>query len=386
MGRAKKNMMKRLSIEELIDTYLNSDGETEKAARSEIENRYWEEYEVRKEILLKLIAYENEKSWRLVICLPLYNIYDNDYIEVFKAMAEADFLTWVKCIKCYWSFLGEEAKRILEQRCPQRYSFNHYYRFDEATYFLLFACCVGNCDFTIDQEVAGQVSDYLAEYNSAKRRSMLVPIDDCYVYEMVEDVYSRMTQDLDSGQYNDEQKYALQCLFRFEQKLIFSGFDNMPGLYYYLDSFNNTFHLDYSIVRTGIELMDNLKRKHVNPEWLEEYAISLSKSMRKNISKYIRIEIEYLQEELRRFVSEERYEEVTPLEAWQKYKRSMEKPLSCSPELLQKVLSLHPELKCLIGDIDDCQQENADASAQDVGSSPATLDEQFFMTDSDAPF
>jgi len=112
MGRAKKNMMKRLSIEELVDTYLNSDGETEKAARSEIENRYWEEYEVRKEILLKLIAYENEKSWRLVICLPLYNIYDNDYIEVFKAMAEADFLTWVKRIKCHWAFLGEEAKRL----------------------------------------------------------------------------------------------------------------------------------------------------------------------------------------------------------------------------------------------------------------------------------
>jgi hypothetical protein len=222
MGRAKKNMMEQLSIEELVDTYLNSDGETEKAARSEIENRYWEEYEVRKEILLKFVAYENEKSWRLVICLPLYNIYDNEYIEVFKAMAEADFLTWVKRIKCYWSFLGEEAKRILEQRQPQKYSFNHYYRFDEATYFLLFACCVGNCDFTIDQEVVEQVSDYLAEYNSAKRRSMLVPIDDCYVYEMVEDVYSHMTQDLDSGQYNDEQKHALQCLFRFEQKLIFS--------------------------------------------------------------------------------------------------------------------------------------------------------------------
>ncbi len=386
MGRAKKNMMKRLSIEELVDIYLNSDGETEKAARSEIENRYWEEYEVRKEILLKLIAYENEKSWRLVICLPLYNIYDNDYIEVFKAMAEADFLTWVKRIKCHWAFLGEEAKRILEQRCPQKYSLNHYYRFDEATYFLLFFCSVMNSDFTINQEVAGQVSDYLAEYNSAKRRSMRVPIDDCYVYEMVEDVYSRMTQDLDSGQYNDEQKHALQCLFRFEQKLIFSGSDNMPGLYDKLDSFNNTFHLDYSFVRTGIEFLGLLKWKHVNPEWLEEYAISLSQSMLKNISKYIRIEIEYLQEELRRFVSEERYEEVTPLEAWQEYKRSMEKPLSCSPELLQKVLSLHPELKCLIGDIDDCQQENADASAQDVDSSPATLDDQFFQTDSDAPF
>ena len=98
------------------------------------------------------------------------------------------------------------------------------------------------------------------------------------------------------------------------------------------------------------------------------------------------MEIEYLQEELRRFVREERHNEVTPLEAWQEYKRSMEKPLSCSPELLQKVLSLHPELKCLIGDMDDCQQENADASAQDVGSSPAALDDQFFMTDCDAPF
>ena len=37
-------MMKRLSIDELVDTYLNSDGETEEAARSELENRYWEEY------------------------------------------------------------------------------------------------------------------------------------------------------------------------------------------------------------------------------------------------------------------------------------------------------------------------------------------------------
>ena len=386
MGMAKKNMMKRLSIEELVDTYLNSDGETEKAARSEIENRYWEEYEVRKDILLKLVAYENEKSWRLVICLPLYNIYDNDYIEVFKAMAEADFLTWVKRWGDSWPYLGEEAKRILEQRQPQKYSFNHNYRFDEATYFLLFACCVRNNDFTIDQEVVEQVSDYLAERDSGFRERMEAPIGDCYVYEMVEDVYSRMTQDLDSGQYNDEQKHALQCLFRFEQKLIFSGSDNMLGLYFNLDSFNNTFHLDYSIVRTGIEFLRFLKRNHVNPEWLEEYAVNLSQSMLKNIGKYIRIEIEYLQEELRRFVSEERYEEVTPLEAWQEYKRSMEKPLSCSPELLQKVLSLHPELKCLIGDIDDCQQENADASAQDVGSSPATLDDQFFMTDSDAPF
>ena len=384
MGRAKKNMMKRLSIEELVDTYLNSDGETEKAARSEIENRYWEEYEVRREILLKLVASEKDKSWRLVVALP--PVWGDEYIDVFRAMAKAGILTWVKHMKGYWPELGMEAKRILELKHPQIYTFNHYYRFDEATYFLLFACCVGNCDFTINQEVAEQVSDYLAEYNSAKRRSMLVPIGDCYVYEMVEDVYSRMTQDLDSGQYNDEQKHALQCLFRFEQKLIFSGFDNMPGLYDYLDSFNDTFHQDYSIVRTGIELMDNLKRKHVNPEWLEEYAISLSQSMLKNISKYIRIEIEYLQEELRRFVSEERYEEVTPLKAWQEYKRSMEKPLSCSPELLQKMLSLHPELKCLIGDIDDCQQENADAPAQDVDSSPATLDEQFFMTDSDAPF
>lgn len=386
MGRAKKNMMKRLSIDELIDIYLNCDGEKKEAARSEIENRYWEEYEVRKEILLKLIAYENEKSWRFVICLPFYNIYDNDYIEVFKAMAEADFLTWVKRLGGNWSDLGEEAKRILEQRQPQKYSFYHYYRFDEATYFLLFACCVRNNDFTIDQEVVEQVSDYLAEYNSAKRRSMRAPIGDCYVYEMVEDVYSRMTQDLDSGQYNDEQKHALQCLFRFEQKLIFSGSDNMLGLYDKLDSFNNTFHLDYSFVRTGIEFLGLLKWKHVNPEWLEEYAVSLSQSMLKNISKYIRIEIEYLQEELRRFVSEERYEEVTPLEAWQEYKRSMEKPLPRDSEEAQKILSMHPELKCLIGDIDDCQHEDADASAQDVDSSPATLDDQFFMTDSDAPF
>lgn len=348
MGRAKKNMMKRLSIEELVDTYLNSDGETEEAARSEIENRYWEEYEVRKEIILKLIAYENEKSWRLVICLPLYNIYDNDYIEVFKAMAETDFLTWVKRTKCYWSFLGEEAKRILEQRQPQKYSFNHYYRFDDAAYFLLFFCSVMNSDFTIDQEVVEQVSDYLAERDSGFRERMEAPIGDCNVYEMVEDVYSRMTQDLDSGQYNDEQKYALQCLFRFEQKLIFSGSDNMLGLYYKLDSFNRTFHIDYSIVRTGIELMDNLKRKHVNPEWLEEYAVSLSQSMLKNISKYIRIEIEYLQEELRRFVSEERYEEVTPLEAWQEYKRSMEKSLPRDSEEAQKILSMHPELKSLL--------------------------------------
>ena len=46
MSRAKKNMMKQLSIEELVDIYLNSDGETEKTACSEIEDRYWEEYEV----------------------------------------------------------------------------------------------------------------------------------------------------------------------------------------------------------------------------------------------------------------------------------------------------------------------------------------------------
>ena len=384
MGRAKKNMMKQLSIEELVDTYLNSDGETEKAARSEIENRYWDEYEVRKEILLKLVASEKDKSWRLVVALP--PVWGDEYIDVFRTMAEAGILTWVKRWGSSWSFLGEEAKRILEQRQPQKYSFNHNYRFDEATYFLLFACCVGNCDFTINQEVAGQVSNYLAERDSGFRERMKAPIGDCYVYEMVEDVYSRMTQDLDSGQYNDEQKHALQCLFRFEQKLIFSGYYNMPGLYNNIDSFNNTFHQDYSIVRTGIELMDNLKRNHVNPEWLEEYAISLSQSMLKNISKYIRIEIEYLQEELRRFVSEERYEEVTPLEAWQEYKRSIEEPLPCSPELLQKMLSLHPELKCLIGDIDDCRQENADASAQDVDSSPTTLDDQFFQTDSDAPF
>ncbi len=386
MGRAKKNMMKRLSIEELVDIYLNSDGETEKAARSEIENRYWEEYEVRKEILLKLIAYENEKSWRLVICLPLYNIYDNDYIEVFKAMAEADFLTWVKRIKCHWAFLGEEAKRILEQRCPQKYSLNHYYRFDEATYFLLFFCSVMNSDFTINQEVAGQVSDYLAEYNSAKRRSMRVPIDDCYVYEMVEDVYSRMTQDLDSGQYNDEQKHALQCLFRFEQKLIFSGFDNMLGLYDNLDSFNDTFHQDYSFVRTGIEFLRFLKRNHVNPEWLEEYAISLSKSMLKNVCKYKRMEIEYLQEELRRFVCEERHNEVTPLEAWQEYKRSMEKPLSLNSELMKKMLGMHPELKYLVGDIDDCQQEDADAPVQGEAPDATIFIEQFFQTDNDVPF
>lgn len=200
-------MMKRLSIEELVDTYLNSDGETEEAARSEIENRYWEEYEVRKEILLKLVASEKDKSWRLVIVLP--PVYDNDYIEVFKAMAEADFLTWVKRWGSSWSYLGKEAKRILEQKQPQKYSFNHYYRFDEATYFLLFACCVGNCDFTIDQEVVEQVSDYLAERDSGFRERMKAPIGDCYVYDMVEDVYSRMTQDLDRGLYNEEQKHAL---------------------------------------------------------------------------------------------------------------------------------------------------------------------------------
>ena len=384
MGRAKKNMMKRLSIEELVDTYLNSDGETEKAARSEIENRYWEEYEVRKEILLKLIASEKDRSWRLVVALP--PVWGDEYIDVFRAMAKAGILTWVKHMKGYWPELGMEAKRILEQKHPQIYTFNHYYSFSDAAYFLLFSCCVMNSDFTINQEVVCQVTDYLAEYNSAKRRSMRVPIEDCPVYEMVEDVYSRMTQDLDRGRYNEGQKHALQCLFMFEQKLIFSGYYNMTGLYFYLDSFNDTFHQDYSFVRTGIEFLRFLKGKHVNPEWLEEYAVSLSQSMLKNISKYIRIEIEYLQEELRRFVSEERYEEVTPLEAWQEYKRSMEKPLSCSPELLQKVLSLHPELKCLIGDIDDCRQENADASAQDVDSSPAALDDQFFMTDSDAPF
>lgn len=384
MSRAKKNMMKRLSIEELVDTYLNSDGEKEEAARSEIENRYWEEYEVRKEILLKLVASEKDKSWRLVIVLP--PVYDNDYIEVFKAMAEADFLTWVKRWGSSWSYLGKEAKRILEQKQPQKYSFNHYYRFDEATYFLLFACCVGNCDFTIDQEVVEQVSDYLAECDSGFRERMEAPIGDCYVYEMVEDVYSRMTQDLDSGQYNDEQKHALQCLFRFEQKLIFSGSDNMLGLYYKLDSFNNTFHLDYSIVRTGIELMNNLKKKHVNPEWLEEYAVSLSQSMLKNISKYIRIEIEYLQEELRRFVSEERYEEVTPLEAWQEYKRSLEKPLSLNSELMKKMLGMHPELKYLVGDIDDCQQEDADAPVQGEDPDATIFIEQFFQTDNDVPF
>ena len=72
-----------------------------------------------------------------------------------------------------------------------------------------------NSDFTINQEVVCQVTDYLAEYNSAKRRSMRVPIEDCPVYEMVEDVYSRMTQDLDRGRYNEGQKYALQCLFMF---------------------------------------------------------------------------------------------------------------------------------------------------------------------------
>ena len=377
-------MMKRLSIEELVDIYLNSDGETEKTACSEIEDRYWEEYEVRREILLKLVASEKDKSWRLVIGLP--PVWGDEYIDVFRAMAEAGILTWVKRWGSYWSYLGEEAKRILEQKHPQIYTFNHYYSFSDAAYFLLFACCVRNNDFTIDQEVVEQVSDYLAERDSGFRERMKAPIGDCPVYEMVEDVYSRMIQDLDSGQYNDEQKHALQCLFRFEQKLIFSGSDNMLGLYVNLDSFNDTFHQDYSIVRTGIEFLGLLKWKHVNPEWLEEYAVSLSQSMLKNISKYIRIEIEYLQEELRRFVSEERYEEVTPLEAWQEYKRSIEEPLSCSPELLQKMLSLHPELKCLIGDIDDCQHENADASAQDVDSSPATLDEQFFQTDSDAPF
>lgn len=384
MSRAKKNMMKRLSIEELVDTYLNSDGETEEAARSEIENRYWEEYEVRKEILLKLVASEKDKSWRLVIVLP--PVYDNDYIEVFKAMAEADFLTWVKRWGSSWSYLGKEAKRILEQKQPQKYSFNHYYRFDEATYFLLFACCVGNCDFTIDQEVVEQVSDYLAERDSGFRERMKAPIGDCYVYEMVEDVYSRMTQDLDRGQYNEEQKHALQCLFMFEQKLIFSGYYNMTGLYDYLDSFNDTFHQDYSFVRTGIEFLGFLKRNHVNPEWLEEYAISLSKSMLKNVCKYKRMEIEYLQEELRRFVCEERHNEVTPLEAWQEYKRSLEKPLSLNSELMKKMLGMHPELKYLVGDIDDCQQEDVDAPVQGEDSDAPIFIEQFFQTDNDVPF
>ena len=72
-----------------------------------------------------------------------------------------------------------------------------------------------NSDFAINQEVVCQVTDYLAEYNSAKRRRMRVPIEDCPVYEMVEDVYSRMTQDLDRGRYNEGQKHALQCLFMF---------------------------------------------------------------------------------------------------------------------------------------------------------------------------
>lgn len=384
MSRAKKNMMKRLSIDELIDIYLNSDGETEEAARSEIENRYWEEYEVRKEILLKLVASEKDKSWRLVIVLP--PVYDNDYIEVFKAMAEADFLTWVKRWGSSWSYLGKEAKRILEQKQPQKYSFNHYYRFDEATYFLLFACCVGNCDFTIDQEVVEQVSDYLAERDSGFRERMKAPIGDCYVYDMVEDVYSRMIQDLDRGRYNEEQKHALQCLFMFEQKLIFSGYYNMSGLYYYLDSFNDTFHQDYSFVRTGIEFLRFLKRNHVNPEWLEEYAISLSKSMLKNVCKYKRMEIEYLQEELRRFVREERHNEVTPLEAWQEYKMSMEKPLSLNSELMKKMLGMHPELKYLVGDIDDCQQEDADAPVQGEDPDATIFIEQFFQTDNDVPF
>lgn len=218
MSRAKKNMMKQLSIEELVDIYLNSDGETEKTACSEIEDRYWEEYEVRREILLKLVASEKDKSWRLVVALP--PVWGDEYIDVFRAMAEDDILTWVKRWGYYWPELGKEAKRILEQKHPQIYTFNHYYSFSDAAYFLLFFCSVMNSDFTINQEVAGQVSDYLAEYNSAKRRSMRVPIEDCPVYEMVEDVYSRMTQDLDRGRYNEEQKHALQCLFMFEQKCL----------------------------------------------------------------------------------------------------------------------------------------------------------------------
>lgn len=213
MSRAKKNMMKRLSIEELVDIYLNSDGETEKTACSEIEDRYWEEYEVRREILLKLVASGKDKSWRLVVGLP--PVWGDEYIDVFRAMAEAGILTWVKHMQGYWSELGMEAKRILEQKHPQIYTFNHYYRFSDAAYFLLFSCCVMNSDFAINQEVVCQVTDYLAEYNSAKRRRMRVPIEDCPVYEMVEDVYSRMTQDLDRGRYNEEQKHALQCLFMF---------------------------------------------------------------------------------------------------------------------------------------------------------------------------
>ena len=67
------------------------------------------------------------------------------------------------------------------------------------------------------------------------------------------------------------------------------------------------------------------------------------------VRKYIRIEeLEYLQEELRRFVREERHKEVTPLEAWKEYKRSLEEPLPRNSELAQKILSMHPELKCLV--------------------------------------
>ena len=384
MSRAKKNMMKRLSIEELVDIYLNSDGETEKTACSEIEDRYWEEYEVRREILLKLVASEKDKSWRLVVALP--PVWGDEYIDVFRAMAEDDILTWVKRMAGYWPELGMEAKRILELKHPQIYTFNHYYSFSDAAYFLLFSCCVMNSDFAINQEVVCQVTDYLAEYNSAKRRSMRVPIKDCPVYEMVEDVYSRMTQDLDRGRYNEEQKHTLQCLFMFEQKLRFSGSYNMTGLYFYLDSFNDTFHQDYSFVRTGIEFLRFLKRNHVNPEWLEEYAISLSKSMLKNVCKYKRMEIEYLQEELRRFVCEERHNEVTPLEAWQEYKRSMEKPLSLNSELMKKMLGMHPELKYLVGDIDDCQQEDADAPVQGENPDATIFIEKFFQTDNDVPF
>ena len=129
-----------------------------------------------------------------------------------------------------------------------------------------------------------------------------------------------------------------------------------------------------------------LKRNHVNPEWLEEYAISLSKSMLKNVCKYKRMEIEYLQEELRRFVCEERHNEVMPLEAWQEYKRSMEKPLSLNSELMKKMLGMHPELKYLVGDIDDCQQENAEALVQGEDPDATIFIEKFFQTDNNVPF
>ena len=77
---------------------------------------------------------------------------------------------------------------------------------------------------------------------------------------------------------------------------------------------------------------------------------------------------------------------MTPLEAWQEYKRSLEKPLSLNSELMKKMLGMHPELKYLVGDIDDCQQEDADAPVQGEDPDATIFVEQFFQTDNDVPF